>query len=130
MNAGKHFALWFCRHHLVDDFLMTIQARVLRHAPIPRLDLNRLVKILKCERQRMEEPVVRLGDPFADGVMREVAVVADRYVAMSRILPRVIMPLHDVAIRTALRVIAQIARPFAVAKREGSDSDENPKHHG
>ena len=130
MNAGMHFALGIGRQHLVNDVLVAVQARVLRHAPIPRLDLNRLVKVLKRKCQRMKESVVSLRDPFADRVMRQVAIVADRDVAVRGILPRVVVPLHDMAIRAAPWVIAQVARAFAIAKREHADSDENPKHHG
>ena len=130
VNARKHFAIGIGWQHLVDDFLMAIQARVLRHAPIPWLDLNRLMEVLKRERHRMKKSVVGLRDPFSDGVMRQVAIVAYRDVAMRGILPRVVVPLHDVAICTALRIIAQVARPFAIAKRKGADSEKNPQHYG
>ena len=100
MDAREHLAVRIGRKHLMHDFRVAVQARALRHAPIPRLDLNRLVKILQRERQRMKKPVVGLGDPFADRMMRQVAIVADRHVAMAGILPRVVVVLHHVAICT------------------------------
>ena len=65
MDARRCFALRIFGKHLVDHLGMAMEAGVLRHAGISRLDLNRLVKIFERERQRMKEAVVGLGDPMA-----------------------------------------------------------------
>lgn len=118
MNTGQHIAARLGWQHLMHQFLMTIEASALRHAPVARLDLNRLMKILQRKRQRMKEPVVPLGDPFPDRMMREVAIVAHGHVPMTRVLPRVKMILHYVAVCASCRIVAQIAPPLAVAEGE------------
>ena len=51
MDAGQHLALGGDRKHLVDGFRVTVKTSVLRHAPVSRLDLNRLMKVLERKRQ-------------------------------------------------------------------------------
>ena len=127
VNAVQHPLPFLSGEQRVNEVLMTMHARVLRHAPVARLDLNRLVKVLQRECQRMKEAVVPLHDPFADRVMREMAIVADGDMLVTRVLPRVVMSLHDMAVRTGGGIVAEIGRPLAVAKGEGADADENPK---
>jgi hypothetical protein len=59
VDAGQRFAA-VGRQHLVNDCRVAIHACPLRHAPIPRLDLNRFVEVFKRERQRVEKAVVSL----------------------------------------------------------------------
>jgi hypothetical protein len=83
MNAREHFAVGVGWQHLVHDVGMTIEARVPSHPPVPRLDLNGLMKILQREGQRMKEAVVGLGNPLAHWMMGKVTVVADGHMAMA-----------------------------------------------
>jgi hypothetical protein len=129
VNARVHLALGFCRKHLVDNIDMAIEASVLRHPAIPRLDLYWFMKVLQREGQRMKKSVVGLGDPLADGMMRQVAVVTNCDMAMAGILPRVIVSLHDVAIRARRGIVAEIAPALAVTECERADAANDSKHY-
>ena len=51
MDASRRLSLGILRKHLVDYLGMAIEAGVLRHASISRLDMNWLVKVLERECQ-------------------------------------------------------------------------------
>ena len=108
---------------------MAIEARALCHPLVARLDLDWLVKILKRECQRMKKPVVRFRDQMADEIVRQVAVVARRHMAMARILPRVVVALHHVAIRARGRIPAQVTPALAVPESERSEADQDAEQH-
>ena len=78
----------------------------------------------------MKKTVIRLGNPLAQRVMRQVAVVADGHVLVAGIHPRIKVSLHDVAIRTSLRVIAEITGALPIAKGKDADPREHPQGHG
>ena len=122
VNAREHLAFVLRWKHFVHEIRVAVQARALRHAPIARLDLNRLVKVLQRERQRMKKSVVSLRDPFADRMVRQVTVVADGHMPMAGILPGVVVILHDVAVGATLRIVAQVADALAVAKGKNADA--------
>jgi hypothetical protein len=130
MNAGKHFAVLFGRQHLVHDVGVAVQACALRHASIAWLDLNWLVEIFQRKGQRVEKPVVAFYNPFSNRMMGQMAIVTDGDVPMAGVLPGIVMALHDMAVGTCSRVVAQVAPPFAVAERERSDARENSEEHG
>ena len=50
MNARENFAVRVDRERLVQKIAVTIQARVLRHTLVARLDLNWFVKVVQRER--------------------------------------------------------------------------------
>ena len=112
----------------MDEVFMAIEAGVLGDFTIPRLDLNRIVVIAKREGERMEKAVVRFRHVFAYEIVRQVTVVADGHMMMAAMLPGVVVFLHHVAVRTALGIVAEIAGPFAVAKRERANSRQQAKH--
>jgi hypothetical protein len=109
---------------------MTIDARVLRNAPISRFNSDRLMKILKRERERMEKPVVGLSDPMTDEVVGQMAIVAGSDVSMAGLLPGVIMPLHDVAIRARFWIAAQVAGAFAIAECKQAYAEQQAEQYG
>lgn len=106
----------------MDDIRMAVQACLLGDSLVSGFGSNRFVEVFEREGQRVKEAVVRFGDPLADRVVRQMAVIADRDVSVCGILPRVKMALHNVAIDTRLRVIAEVARPLAVAEGKGSQA--------
>ena len=61
MDAKQHLARRIFGEHLMHRIGMARNTGSLSDTPIPPSDLDRLVKILQCERQRMIEAVVRLG---------------------------------------------------------------------
>ena len=120
MHTQQHVAAGFDGTHVVDEVVVAEQARVLGDLAVARFDLDRLVKQAGRERQRMVEAVVALDDPLADGVVGQVAIVARRDVLMTRLDPRVVHGLHHVAVRARGRIVLEIGRAVAVAKREES----------
>ena len=58
-----------------------------------------------------------------------MAVVANRDVMMSALLPGVIMRLHRMAIDTRVRIIAQVARTFSVSKCKRADANKHANDH-
>jgi hypothetical protein len=104
--AKRHFSSGLLGQHLMYDFRVAMEAGGLRNAPIPRLDLNRLMKILQRKCQRMKKTVVRLRNPLAERVVGQMAVIADGRVAVTGVLPRIILALHNVTIRTRRWIIA------------------------
>lgn len=64
----------------------------------------------------MKETVIRFGYPFTDRVVRQMAIIADGYVMMARLLPGIVRLLHHVTVDTSFGITAQIAGPFAVAE--------------
>lgn len=96
-SAGKH---------RVHKILVTIDTSALSHAMIARLDLDRVVVISQREGQRMEEAIVGFGDPFADRIMRQMTVIANCYMVVTGMLPRIEMLLHHVTVDAGLWIIA------------------------
>jgi hypothetical protein len=107
----------------VYDLRMARKAGALRHTPIPRLYPDWLVKIFQRERQRMIEPIVGLGEQCSQMIVRKVAVVTYRHMTVARILPGVIVPLHDVTIRARCWFITQVAPTLAITKRKRADAN-------
>src|SRR4051812_41220513 len=97
---------------------VAVQTGALRHASIPGFDLDGLMEILERKCKRVIESVVCLCQPMPDEVMRQMTIVAGSDVPMAGLLPRVVMPLHHVAIRAVHWIAAKIAGSFAIAKRE------------
>src|SRR5262245_38671582 len=107
MDTHQYFAVGLGWKHLVNNAFMTVQAGILSHAPVSRLNLNGLMKVFQRERRRMKEPVFSFRKPFADKVVREVTIIADGHMTMARILPRIKMILHHVTIGAGHWIIAQ-----------------------
>ncbi len=112
----------------MDKIFMAIEAGVLSDFTIPRLDLNWIVVVAERESERMEKAVIRFRHVFADKVVRQMAVVANGHMMMTAMLPGVVIFLHHVAVRTALGIVAEIAGPFAIAKRERANSSQQAEH--
>jgi len=112
----------------MDKVFMAVETGVLSDFTIPRFDLNRIVVVAKREGERMKKAVVRFRHVFADEIVRQVTVVADGHMMMTAMLPGVVIFLHHVAVRTALGIVAEIAGPFAIAKRERANSSQQAEH--
>ncbi|TWT29138.1 hypothetical protein KOR42_55740 [Thalassoglobus neptunius] len=84
----------------MDEILVTVNTRMLCDTSVSRFDLNWFVKVVQRKGERMEEAVVRLCDIFSNKIVWQVAVVTDREMTMTRLLPTIEVRLHDVAIGT------------------------------
>src|SRR5690606_36314162 len=107
MNTSLLFTVGIVDRNLMHKILMAIHTGMLSHAPIAGFDLNRFVKIIERERQRMTESIVRFCHVFSDEIMRQVTVITHSQMVMAGLLPAVIIALHDITIG---------ARPWVVAK--------------
>ena len=110
------------------DFRVACKACTLSHTPISRLYPDWLVKILQRERQGVIEPIISLGEQRSQMIVRKVTVVAYRHMTVARILPGVIVSLHDVTIRARCWLITQVTPALAVTKRERSDANQHAEH--
>ena len=126
VHARLHVFALNGRQHRVHEISVTIHTRALRHSLVTRLDLNRIFVVAQGKRQRVKEPVIGLGHPFPDRIMRQMTIVTNCDVMVARVLPRIVLPLHGVAIDARQWVVTQIARPFAVTKGERAKPDEHP----
>ena len=126
VNASEHVAPRLKRKHLVHDFPMAMETRILCHASVSRLDLNRVMEVFKRESEGMKESVVGLGCPFPNEVVGQMAIVTDGHTLMTRFLPRVVVVLHDMTVSTRLRIVAQVTGPLPIAKRKRSQPKEAP----
>jgi len=97
------------------------EACILCDATIPGFNLDWLVKVFECERQRMIKSIVRLGQQMSDDVMRQMTIVADGNMAVAGLLPRIVVRLHDVTVRARRRVANQVAVALPIA--EGKEPD-------
>lgn len=91
MNTGKSLPLSVIDQELMHEILMAVHTRMLCNASISRLDLNWLVKVVQRESDRVEETVVSFGHILSHKIVREMAVIADSEMAMTRLLPAVEM---------------------------------------
>ena len=130
VNAGRRRLVRGKRKHLLDDLCVTGQTGALGDAPVAWFDLDRLVKSTGRECERMEKAVVGLGDPFADRVVREVTVVADRNVPVARRKPGIVVPVHHMTVDAGCRVMTQVTRTLPVAEGKESNSRKNAQKHG
>ncbi len=112
----------------MNKILVAVDTGTLRHAPVPRLDANRIGVVLHRESERMKESVIGFRDPLADCVVGQVAIVADGHVMMTGILPRIVLVLHRMTVHAGLGIIAQVAGTFAVTKGERPDAGKPPQH--
>ena len=76
----------------------------------------------------MIEPIISLGEQRSQMIVRKVTVVAYRHMTVARILPGVIVSLHDVTIRACCWLITQVAPALAVTKRKRADANQYAEH--
>ena len=111
----------------MNEVGVAMQTGILRDLAIARLDSQRLGIVVQRERQGMKEAVIGLGDPLADWIVRQMAVVTNGNIVMARLLPCVIRLLHDMAIDTCLGIVTQVTGPFSITKCERTQPEHNPQ---
>ena len=131
MDAQHGLLLRHGWKQLVDEAGVAVQAGVLGDAPVARLDAQGIGDVPERERQRVEEPVVGFGHPLADRVVvPQVAIVAGGDAVVARLLPRVVVPLHHVAVGAAARIVHEIRRALPVAEGERPQAREDAERNG
>ena len=76
VDAVEHVSPLLGRKHVIDESVVAFETSLLGDFTIARLDSQWIREIAGCESQRMKKSIVGLGDPFADRVRAQVAVVA------------------------------------------------------
>lgn len=121
-HTTQHVVAFFLRQHVVNKVAVAIQACILRHQTIARLDLYGLVKLPRRKRQRMQKPVIGFGEPLAQEIVGHMAVVACGNPMVTGMRPRIQMPLHHVAVGTRCGIVRQVRSATTVVEREHAQS--------
>src|SRR5262245_12588280 len=107
---------------VVHELAVAREAARLEDRGVPRRDPDRLGEVLERERLGVVPAVARLGEILADEVVREVSVDAGRDAVVARLLPGLVVRLHDVAVRAGRRVRAQVGSALGVAQRREAEA--------
>src|SRR5690606_16473747 len=116
--------------HRVDEVAVTAHAVLLEDAAARRLDFDRLSEVLSGEQFAVAPAVLGLGDVLRDEALGQVTIHADRRRVMARLLPGVVLRLHDVAVHAGGRVRAEIGETLRVAVCVPADAGERAEGHG
>ena len=112
-----------------SDLFVTAAASRFRNPFVPRPNQNIVWKSPRRKSKRVEESVLNLGRVLARKIMRSVAIVASSHRAVRRFDPRIVILLHDVAVRARLRIVRKIRISACVHKcidsKTGSHADQN-----
>ena len=106
----------------LNNFAVAFAARAFRYSVIARFDAQWVGVFAGCERERMPESVLGFRRILRNETRWCVAIVARCHRPVARFNPRVVMLLHDVAIRARLRIVGEIGAAFGVDKRVTSHS--------
>ena len=91
---------------------------LLQNSRVVGLDHDGLVKILKREALRVVVTVERLGHELGQKRVRQVTVGAGGDDVVARLHPRVVLGVHDVAVRACLGISREIREALGVDERE------------
>ncbi len=127
MHAGNQIVPLIVPGDFVSEILMATPTGLLGDAKISLLDLQGLGEIIQCESEGMEKTIVRFRDPFAQGMVWQMAVITDSHMMVARHLPGLVMVLHDVAVRTGLGQISEITGTLSVAEGEGPHATQKSR---
>ena len=68
--------------------------------------------------------VLGLGEVLADESVRQMALDADGDGMVARLLPGVVLRLHDVAVHARLRIVADVRETLGVKESEAADTQQ------
>jgi len=77
----------------------------MQHPLVAFPNKDRLVKILKGKPFRMPKAILTFREPLGDKFMRQVAIYTGSRRVMARLLPGIVLRLHDVAIHARCGVL-------------------------
>lgn len=124
-------------HDLVNEIAVATETVVLQDLAIRGLNTDRFVKEsgdvrcvggrrLKREAHRVMIAVASLGQVLREELRRHMAVVTRSHCMVWPLAPRIELIIHDVAIRTRARIVAEIRKALGVTKCEAANSGERP----
>jgi hypothetical protein len=91
--------------NLANEITMTIQAISVKNGCASRPDSDRFFEILQCERLGMVIAVGHLGQPFAEEIVRNMAIVAGGEGVVTGLLPAIQLIAHDMAVYAGTGVV-------------------------
>ena len=109
------------------DRFMTPVAGILHHLVIELGDLDRVGISAAGEIEGMPESVVCLHRIFPHNVVRSVAIVAYRHRVMAGLHSRVVLRLHQVAVRAGSRIVRQVGVSLGINKGVSRSPTATPK---
>lgn len=114
--------------YLLDDVPVAVTAIGLGYVAVKLRGLNGLVEIARGKRKRMVVPVACLCVVFWNQSVRGMAIVASCHGMMAALGPSVEMVLHNMAIRTDTRLVAQVRDTFGINKGVRADTQAASYH--
>jgi hypothetical protein len=102
------------RGNLLHEALVAMHTILLKQRTILGMYAYGLVEVLQSEALGMPETVFCLSDPFADEVVREMAVDTGSGSMVACLLPALVLFPHDVAVNAGFGIAAKVRQPFSV----------------
>ena len=106
---------------------MTSQAVSVQDVRVLLGDDDGLGEILQRECLGVVPAILCLGDVLLRKAWRQMAIRAGRHGVVTRLLPRVILGLHDVAVGARLRVGAQVGQALGIVEGRAPNAEQHPK---
>lgn len=110
---------------LAHESAVAAQAIILDDRRRARVQLDRLVEILKREAPGVAIAVLHLGEVLAEKVLRHVAVVAGGEGVVAGVLPGFVLLAHDVAVDAGHGVVGEIRTALGGFKGESARADKD-----
>src|SRR5687768_11792515 len=112
------------------DLTVVTQAVLLQNCAPFGLHDDGFDELLRRELLAMSPAVLGFGDVLGQEGFGQMAVDADRDLMVARLLPGVVLRLHDVAVHARLRILLEIREAFRVAERVAPDAAGNAQADG
>ena len=120
-----------CRpyQYLVHKVGMTIKAIIVKYSLVPFSNKDRLREILKSECFGMQKTILPFCQPLVDQVVGKMTIHASSHCVMARLLPGIVLGLHDVTIHARSRILTKIGETFPIVESESTQAEKYPHHY-
>ena len=113
---------------VVDQVVVAMNAALLQDGSVLWRNLDRFVKVLQREGDRVMPTILALSEVLADEIVGKVAVYASSDCVMTGLLPRVILRLHDVAVDANLGGVTHVRKAFGILEGEQPNAEAHTDH--
>lgn len=108
--------------------LVAIETTLFQNLFTDRPHLDGLFEILQRERLGMQITILGFAVPFADEVVRQMAIVTRGKRVMTPFLPPFILRTHNVAIYARFGIVAEIRSAFRIVESKTTDAEKDSTH--
>jgi len=108
---------------------MTVQTRLIGDAQTLLSNLDRVRVVLKRKRLRMEVSILSLRQILTEKRVRHVAISTHGHGMMTRLLPAIVLRLHDVTVHARFWIRGEIRIPLGIVKGRSAKTEEDTKQH-